>query len=162
MANVKPENKLRDDVDIAHAFKRAGLSFRWLSWFHKQAQSTEELLAAIGDLLSGRMYVPRWLADDAETRDIPVAQCDMPETHSPTERDPPDAGAGMSNKEIAKHLEIAPGTAKIHTAALLHALHAHNRTEAAFIAAKILGPAAFRTRPQCRACTRASAFAELS
>ncbi len=27
-------------------------------------QSDEELLSAIDDLLSGRIYVPRWLADD--------------------------------------------------------------------------------------------------
>lgn len=47
---------------------------------------------------------------------------------------------GMSNKEIARELSIAEGTSKIHTAALLRALCARNRTEAAFIAAKLVGP----------------------
>ena len=47
---------------------------------------------------------------------------------------------GLSNKEIARELSIAEGTSKIHTAALLRALCARNRTEAAFIAAKLVGP----------------------
>jgi hypothetical protein len=44
----------------------------------------------------------------------------------------------MSNKEIASHLKIAEGTAKIHTAALLRTLGARNRTEAAFMASKLV------------------------
>jgi hypothetical protein len=45
----------------------------------------------------------------------------------------------MSNKEIARELSIAEGTSKIHTAALLRALGARNRTEAAFMAARLVG-----------------------
>ena len=44
----------------------------------------------------------------------------------------------MSNKEVARELNIAEGTTKIHTAALLRALGARNRTEAAFMAAKLV------------------------
>ncbi len=47
--------------------------------------------------------------------------------------------ARMSNKEIARVLNIAEGTAKAHTTAVLRALGAHNRTEAAFLAAKLVG-----------------------
>jgi DNA-binding NarL/FixJ family response regulator len=46
---------------------------------------------------------------------------------------------GMSNKEIARELNIAEGTTKVHTTALLRALGARNRTEAAFFAAKLVG-----------------------
>ena len=45
---------------------------------------------------------------------------------------------GMSNKEIARALEIAEATTKIHMAALLRALGTRNRTEAAYIAGNIL------------------------
>jgi DNA-binding NarL/FixJ family response regulator len=38
---------------------------------------------------------------------------------------------GLSNKEISRELKIAGGTIKIHMAALLRALGARNRTEAA-------------------------------
>lgn len=44
---------------------------------------------------------------------------------------------GMSNKEVARELNIAEGTSRIHTAALLRALGARNRTEAAFMAANL-------------------------
>jgi DNA-binding CsgD family transcriptional regulator len=46
---------------------------------------------------------------------------------------------GASNKEIARNLKIAEATTKIHMAALLRALGVHNRTEAAFKAARIIG-----------------------
>ena len=41
---------------------------------------------------------------------------------------------GLSNKEIARVLGIAEATTKIHVAALVRALGARNRTEAAFMA----------------------------
>ena len=48
---------------------------------------------------------------------------------------------GMSNKEIARALEIAEATTKIHMAALLRALGVRNRTEAAYKAGKLLNAA---------------------
>jgi DNA-binding NarL/FixJ family response regulator len=46
---------------------------------------------------------------------------------------------GLSNKEIARTLEIAEATTKIHMAALLRALGVRNRTEAAYKAANLVG-----------------------
>ena len=43
---------------------------------------------------------------------------------------------GLSNKEIARELDLAEGTVKIHLAAVLRFLKARNRTEAAVLAAK--------------------------
>ena len=45
---------------------------------------------------------------------------------------------GLSNKEIARALDIAEATTKIHLGALLRALRVRNRTEAAFKAAKLI------------------------
>ncbi|WP_441279240.1 LuxR C-terminal-related transcriptional regulator [Tardiphaga sp. 172_B4_N1_3] len=111
--------------------------------FIYKLQSDSELLTAIGDLLSGRIYVPRWLADGD-----PDAASDQPSVNLSIENLRltrrqnevlPLLAQGMSNKEIARELSIAEGTSKIHTAALLRALGARNRTEAAFMAAKLVG-----------------------
>jgi DNA-binding NarL/FixJ family response regulator len=106
--------------------------------FIYKLESDEELLVAINDLLSGRMYVPRWLVDEPELQEPSVSQSNMPKLTRRQNEILPLLAQGMSTKEIAKHLNIAPGTTKIHTAALLRALKARNRTEAAFIAAKLV------------------------
>jgi DNA-binding NarL/FixJ family response regulator len=108
-------------------------------------QPDEELLAAVGDLLSGRIYVPTWLADTYdEDRSRPSPADIQQETLKLTPRQNEVMhllARGMSNKEVARELKIAEGTSKIHTAALLRALGARNRTEAAFLAAKLVHPA---------------------
>lgn len=118
------------------------LSAGFHGFVHK-LQSDQELIIAITDLLSGRIYVPRWLAD-GEDDDVAIPSSVNPELESLklTRRQNeilPLIAQGMSNKEIAIHLNIAEGTTKIHTAALLRALGARNRTEAAFKAAKLVG-----------------------
>ena len=44
---------------------------------------------------------------------------------------------GRSTKEIARTLELGPGTVKIHLAAIFRALNAHNRTEAVVLASRL-------------------------
>jgi DNA-binding NarL/FixJ family response regulator len=44
---------------------------------------------------------------------------------------------GRSTKDIARTLELGPGTVKIHLAAIFRTLHAHNRTEAVVMASKL-------------------------
>ena len=104
-------------------------------------QPDEELLAAVGDLLSGRIYVPGWLADTYEDLGRPSPADIQQETLKLTPRQNEVLhllARGMSNKEVARELNIAEGTSKIHTAALLRALGARNRAEAAFMAAKLV------------------------
>lgn len=105
-------------------------------------QPAEELLAAIGDLLSGRIYVPAWIADTVDEDPGRPSPADISqETLKLTPRQNEVLhllARGMSNKEVARELNIAEGTSKIHTAALLRALGARNRTEAAFMSAKLL------------------------
>jgi DNA-binding NarL/FixJ family response regulator len=118
------------------------LSAGFHGFVHK-LQSDQELIIAINDLLSGRIYVPRWLADgDDDEVEVPPSINTELEALKLTRRQSeilPLIAHGMSNKEIALHLNIAEGTTKIHTAALLRALGARNRTEAAFMAAKLVG-----------------------
>jgi DNA-binding NarL/FixJ family response regulator len=111
--------------------------------FVYKLQSDEELVTAINDLLSGRIYVPRWIADRGdETPELAPSINTAVQTLRLTPRQQeilPLIAQGMSNKEIASHLNIAEGTTKIHMAALLRALGARNRTEAAFMASKLVG-----------------------
>jgi DNA-binding NarL/FixJ family response regulator len=112
--------------------------------FVYKLQSDEEFLRAIKDLLSGRIYVPGWIADgDGETPEIPSSintRMHMPKLTPRQKEILPMIAQGMSTKEIAFRLGIAEGTTKIHTAALLRALGARNRTETAFMAAKLVEP----------------------
>ena len=120
------------------------LSAGFHGYLHK-LQTDDEWLSAISDLLSGRIYVPPWLAHDGNEEisfePAPLANFE-PEALKLTRRQNeilPLLAKGMSNKEIARELNIAEGTTKVHTTALLRALGARNRTEAAFFAAKLVG-----------------------
>ena len=120
------------------------LSAGFHGYLHK-LQSDGELISGISDLLSGRIYVPSWLAHNQGNGigfDSLAAPSLELETVKLTRRQTeilPLLAKGMSNKEIARELQIAEGTAKAHTTAVLRALGAHNRTEAAFLAAKLVG-----------------------
>jgi DNA-binding NarL/FixJ family response regulator len=115
------------------------LSAGFHGYLHK-TQTDAEWLRAITDLLSGRIYVPQWLAEEDDAEAISTVSLEL-ESLSLTRRQRqvlPLLARGMSTKEIALELNVAAGTAKIHIAALLRALGARNRTQAAFVTAKIL------------------------
>jgi DNA-binding NarL/FixJ family response regulator len=120
------------------------LSAGFHGYLHK-LQPDGELISGISDLLSGRIYVPSWLAHEQEKGngfDTLAAPNLKLEASKLTRRQTeilPLLAKGMSNKEIARELNIAEGTAKAHTTAVLRALGAHNRTEAAFLAAQLVG-----------------------
>jgi DNA-binding NarL/FixJ family response regulator len=120
-----------------------------LHGFISKHQSDAAILDAIAYLLSGRIYVPRSLAeaDDGEasasrgdTEGEPLFSTKADRLKL-TKRQREVLGLlalGMSNKEIARTLEIAEATTKIHMAALLRALGVRNRTEAAYKAGQLL------------------------
>jgi DNA-binding NarL/FixJ family response regulator len=125
------------------------LSAGFHGYLHK-LQPDSELLTAISDLLSGRIYVPPWLAhdQDKEINFETSAYSNLELENLKLTRRQNEILAllakGMSNKEIARELNIAEGTSKVHTTALLRALGARNRTEAAFLAAKLVGASGIR------------------
>jgi DNA-binding NarL/FixJ family response regulator len=109
--------------------------------FVSKRQSDEDVLLAMQEILSGGVYVP-WSSakgfGGAATSDhilkLTPRQQQVLRLLS----------LGMSNKEIARALNIAESTTKIHTALLMRALGVRNRTEAAFKAGK-LSPATEQT-----------------
>lgn len=105
-------------------------------------QSADDILAAINDMLSGRIYVPRWVADGDDSTPEALSWANIQTDISRLTRRQNEVlsllAQGMSNKEIAQQLNISEGTTKIHTAGLLRAIGARNRTEAAFKAANLL------------------------
>jgi len=119
----------------------ASLSAGFHGFISKQ-QSDSEILAAINDILSGRIYVPTSLAEEADAgapnrrfggEVLPEALIEG-DVLKLTKRQREILSLitrGRSNKEIARVLGIAEATTKIHMAALLRALGARNRTEAA-------------------------------
>jgi DNA-binding NarL/FixJ family response regulator len=122
-----------------------------LHGFISKHQSDAAILDAIARLLSGRIYVPRSLAE-ADDGEASASRGDNVGDSLPTEADLLKLtkrqrevlgllALGMSNKEIARALEIAEATTKIHMAALLRALGVRNRTEAAYKAGQLLNSA---------------------
>lgn len=115
--------------------------------FISKGQPEDQVVNAINDLISGRIYIPASLAekdisDDSTPsfdEDAPVILVDSEYlTLSARQQEVLHLLArGMSNKEIAHSLNIAESTSKIHTAAVLRALGVRNRTEAAIKALKI-------------------------
>ena len=134
--------------------------------FISKHQSDSEILAAITDILSGRIYVPVSLAEVREGDPLSSSRLDReaPPTLS-TETDILKLtkrqrevlsllARGLSNKEIARALAIAEATTKIHMAALLRGLGARNRTEAAFKAANLVNSTQLVSASQYRQAAR--------
>jgi DNA-binding NarL/FixJ family response regulator len=103
----------------------------------------DEIVAALKDILDGRIFVPNFMTSGggAEVR-IPAAAAlsnkgdpgggATSKAISPRQRDVLECvRRGLSNKEIARELDIAEGTVKIHLAALFSHYGARNRTELA-------------------------------
>ena len=121
-----------------------------LSGFVSKGQSDEEILGAIRDVLSGRIYVsPSLIQIDepdsvatgnaAKSSPVPPSTDLKADKLTPRQRDIlPLIARGMSNKEIARALKIAEGTTKIHASSLLRILGVRNRTEAAIVAQNFL------------------------
>jgi DNA-binding NarL/FixJ family response regulator len=102
-----------------------------------------ELVKALGSILDGRIFVPAFLADGP----LPVSPVAFPvaangaAATSLTRRQREVLELivdGLSNKEIARRLDLGEGTVKVHVAALLRTLGVANRAMAAAAGARIL------------------------
>lgn len=116
--------------------------------FISKHQPDIEILAAINDILSGRIYVPSSVVetDDSDalggncSSEAPLTSSVDAHILKLTKRQREVLSLlarGLSNKEIARALAIAEATTKIHLASLLRALGVRNRTEAAYKAANL-------------------------
>lgn len=114
-----------------------------LSGYVPKSLPDDEIVNALQDILGGRIYVPRFMTSGISSGDktSAVGSVEMQgdpgggavtKPISPRQRDVLDCvRRGLSNKEIARELEIAEGTVKIHLAALFSHFGARNRTELA-------------------------------
>lgn len=116
-----------------------------LSGYVPKSLSDDEIVSALEGILDGRIFVPRFMTAAAPIANaLPVKFDDelgaknspsnpaAAKPISPRQRDVFECvRRGLSNKEIARELDIAEGTVKIHLAALFAHFGAHNRTELA-------------------------------
>ena len=116
--------------------------------FLSKRQSDTEILAAVTSILAGIIYVPASFAkigggyafsgqSDREKLPALSTEADVLKLTKRQREVLALLARGLSNKEIARALDIAEATTKIHMAALLRELGVRNRTEAAFKAAKL-------------------------
>jgi len=111
-----------------------------------KSQSDEEVVFAVNEILAGRIYVPALLSrTSAEQRPQqaslslglstrrPIGAGNLPRLTLRQQEVLGLMAEGYSNKEIARHLDIAESTTKIHAAAVLRELGVRNRTEAAVL-----------------------------
>jgi DNA-binding NarL/FixJ family response regulator len=121
-----------------------------LSGYIPKSLSDDEIAKALEMMLRGYIFVPTFMATTAEAPPAPRERERPPgsmhlaplDELTPRQRDVLHyIVQGRSNKEIARELDIAEGTVKIHLAALFVHFGAHNRTELATRAQGLLNGA---------------------
>lgn len=108
--------------------------------FIPKTSSGRVMLSALRLVMEGGVYLPQAIlsiaAGPTQSADIPVG------TLTPRQRDVMALlSEGKSNKEIARALDLAEGTVKLHVTAILRALGVNNRTRAVVAAAQLVEPA---------------------
>ncbi len=115
-----------------------------LNGYVPKSLADDEIVGALQDILDGRVFVPRFMTSGAMAHHAKQGTAESSgnkgdpgggatyKSISPRQRDVLDCvRRGLSNKEIARELDIAEGTVKIHLAALFSHFGARNRTELA-------------------------------
>jgi DNA-binding NarL/FixJ family response regulator len=137
--------------------------------FISKHQSDADIVAAITDMMSGRIYVPGSLAEagngdtlggrfSGEALPTLSTRADLLKLTKRQREVLLLLARGKSNKEIARALEIAEATTKIHMAALLRALGVRNRTEAAYRAGNLVNTTGLACAEGSRSVDRLDAF----
>ena len=115
-----------------------------LNGYVPKSLADDEIVGALQDILDGRVFVPRFMTSGNADQTAKGGNSEGSsgkgdsgrgatyKSISPRQRDVLDCvRRGLSNKEIARELDIAEGTVKIHLAALFSHFGARNRTELA-------------------------------
>lgn len=124
------EDRANIDATLAHG----------LHGFVPKSLSDDKIVAALRDVMAGKVFVPSVTAARAMPLPTPgPSQAAAMEGLTPRQRDVL-AGIvrGLANKEIARELDIAEGTVKIHLAALFSHFDVRNRTELATRAQRLM------------------------
>src|SRR5580698_5140560 len=118
---------------------RRALAAGALGYVPKSA-SSETLLAAVGFVLQGNVYVPPLMlkeplpsASDVKTASAPEAAARLTDRQLDVLR---QLERGLSNKEIALNLDLSEKTVKVHVTSIFRAFKVVNRTQAAIMARK--------------------------
>lgn len=129
------EDRANVDATLAHG----------LNGFIPKSLEDDRIVAALKDIIAGKTFIPAVTAAKSAS---PPARAAAPATGTaavmegltPRQRDVL-AGIvrGLANKEIARELDIAEGTVKIHLAALFSHFDVRNRTELATRAQRLMG-----------------------
>ncbi len=120
--------------------------------FIPKTSSSRVMLSALKLVLSGGVYLPPALLEQSasaggagESPGAPFGAENAASFLTPRQREVLALlGQGKSNKEIARVLQLAEGTVKLHVTAILKALNVNNRTRAV-VAASQLGLTASTT-----------------
>ena len=110
--------------------------------FIPKTSSSRVMLSALKLVLSGGVYLPPALLDQGDHGNEPPAAKTGAEGAAafltPRQREVLALlGQGKSNKEIARVLNLAEGTVKLHVTAILKALNVNNRTRAVVAASQL-------------------------
>ncbi len=105
-----------------------------------KAMPRQALMHALGEVISGRGYLPPKLLDDRVVPFVPPPGASRPGRAGPhdlTERQLEVLSLmvrGRSNKAICKRLSISENTVKVHVTAIFRTLGVSNRTQAVLVA----------------------------
>ncbi|PKU26254.1 response regulator [Telmatospirillum siberiense] len=111
--------------------------------FIPKTSSSRVMLSALKLVLSGGVYLPPALLDQSSDNALsePIGNAGQENNASfltPRQREVLTLlGQGKSNKEIARVLQLAEGTVKLHVTAILKALNVNNRTRAVVAASQL-------------------------
>ncbi len=113
--------------------------------FIPKTSSSRVMLSALKLVLSGGVYLPPALLDQgtgnqtlADSPGAPFGAENAASFLTPRQREVLALlGQGKSNKEIARVLQLAEGTVKLHVTAILKALNVNNRTRAVVAASQL-------------------------
>ncbi len=111
------------------------------SGFIPKTSSSRVMLSALKLVLSGGVYLPPALLEQGNSHGDglgPMANENAVSFLTPRQREVLALlGQGKSNKEIARVLQLAEGTVKLHVTAILKALNVNNRTRAVVAASQL-------------------------
>lgn len=125
-----------EPADVRQALDAGALGFI------PKSSTSQVMLSALRLVLSGGMYLPPSYMLERPAVRMPLAAASSVESLGLTPRQLDVLrllGQGHSNKEIARVLDLAEGTVKLHISAILRALGVDNRTRAVVAAARLLG-----------------------